>query len=66
MKLTTMNRLEDFVTKVPPTVKADILEDRVTNPPFGTNLMKPLGHSADCATSGTSTGQPMAWIEHAG
>ena len=64
MKLTTMNRLEDFVTKVPPTVKADILEDRVTNPPFGTNLMKPLGHfTRFCATSGTSTGQPMAWID---
>ena len=64
VKLTTMNRLEDFVTKVPPTVKADILEDRVTNPPFGTNLMKPLGHfTRFCATSGTSTGQPMAWID---
>lgn len=59
-----MNRLEDFVAKIPPTVKADILQDRIEHPPFGTNLMKPLSHyTRFCATSGTSTGQPMAWID---
>lgn len=63
-RVTAMNRLEDFIVKVPPTVKADILADRVEHPPFGTNLMKPLTHyTRFCATSGTSTGQPMAWID---
>jgi phenylacetate-CoA ligase len=63
-RVTAMNRLEDFIAKVPPTVKADILADRVEHPPFGTNLMKPLTHyTRFCATSGTSTGQPMAWID---
>ena len=64
VRLTAMNRLEDFVAKIPPTVKADILQDRIEHPPFGTNLMKPLSHyTRFCATSGTSTGQPMAWID---
>lgn len=64
VRITTMNRLEDFVAKIPPTVKSDLLQDRIESPPFGTNLMKPLPHyTRFCATSGTSTGEPMAWID---
>ena len=64
VRITALNRLEDFVAKIPPTLKADILQDRIEHPPFGTNLMKPLSHyTRFCATSGTSTGQPMAWID---
>lgn len=64
VRMMAMNRLEDFVAKIPPTVKADILQDRIEHPPFGTNLMKPLSHyTRFCATSGTSTGQAMAWID---
>ena len=64
VRVSAMNRLEDFVAKIPPTTKADILQDRIEHPPFGTNLTKPLSHyTRFCATSGTSTGQPMAWLD---
>ncbi len=64
LRFTSMNRIEDFIAVIPPTTKADILADRIEHPPFGTNLTKPLAHyTRFCATSGTSTGQPMAWID---
>jgi len=56
--------LEEFSAAVPLTCKADLLEDRLAHPPFGTNLTEPLGHyTRFCQTSGTSTGQPMAWLD---
>ena len=64
MKVTRMNRVEDFLAQMPFTTKAEILADRLAHPPFGTTLTKPLSHyTRFCQTSGTSTGQPMAWID---
>lgn len=64
VRVTSLNRIEDFVAAIPLTTKDDILLDRTEHPPFGTNLTKPLSHyTRFCATSGTSTGQPMAWID---
>lgn len=48
------------------TTKADIQADRAANPPLGTNLPhardRPGLHTL-CQTSGTSTGEPMAWVD---
>ena len=44
--------------------KADLLADHLAHRPFGTALTEPLEHyTRFCQTSGTSTGQPMAWID---
>ncbi len=59
-----LNGLERFVEAVTPTTKADLLADRVEHPPFGTQLLEPLQRCTRfCQTSGTSTGQPMAWLD---
>lgn len=64
LKVSRMNRAEDFLAQMPFTTKAEILADRVAHPPFGSMLTKPLHHyTRFCQTSGTSTGQPMAWID---
>lgn len=56
--------LEDFSRLVRPTLKADLLADRLAHPPFGTQLLEPLARCTRfCQTSGTSTGQPMAWLD---
>ena len=49
---------------VPFTTKDDLLADRLAHPPFGSALTEPLPHyTRFCQTSGTSTGQPMAWVD---
>lgn len=59
-----MNRVEDFIAQMSFTSKAEILADRIAHPPFGTMLTKPLHHyTRFCQTSGTTSGQPMAWID---
>lgn len=64
LRTTSMNRLQDFIQTVPPTTKEEILADRLKHPPFGTNLTRPLAHyTRFCQTSGTSTGQSMAWLD---
>lgn len=66
LKVSRMNRIEDFVAQVPFTTKADIQADRVANPPFGTNLTRAIHqYTRFCQTSGTSTGEPMAWVDTA-
>ena len=48
----------------PFTTKDDLLADRLAHPPFGSALTEPLSHyTRFCQTSGTSTGQPMAWVD---
>ena len=49
---------------LPFTTKAELLADRLANPPFGSALTEPLAnYTRFCQTSGTSTGQPMAWVD---
>ena len=55
--------LETF-TDIPFTTKDELLADRLQHPPFGTGLTQPLeNYTRFCQTSGTSTGQPMAWVD---
>ncbi len=64
LKVSRLNRIDDFIAQVPFTSKADIQADRAENPPFGTNLTRAIHqYTRFCQTSGTSTGQPMAWLD---
>jgi phenylacetate-CoA ligase len=59
-----VSSVEDFVARVPFTVKEELLADRLAHPPFGSNFTRPLAeYTRFCQTSGTSTGQPMAWLD---
>jgi phenylacetate-CoA ligase len=50
--------------ELPFTTKAELLADRVQHPPFGSAMTEPLvNYTRFCQTSGTSTGQPMAWVD---
>jgi len=52
------------VESLPFTTKAEVLADHVANRPFGSALTEPLSnYFRFCQTSGTSTGQPMAWVD---
>lgn len=54
----------EFTAQVPFTTKAELLADRLAHPPFGSNLTQPLErYTRFCQTSGTATGQPMAWLD---
>lgn len=49
---------------IPFTTKAELQADSAENPPWGTVLTEPLGnYTRFCQTSGTSTGQPLAWLD---
>jgi phenylacetate-CoA ligase len=64
LKVSRLNRIDDFIAQVPFTTKADIQADRAENPPFGTNLTRAIHqYTRFCQTSGSSTGQPMAWLD---
>lgn len=55
--------MEDF-RRLPFSQKAEFVEDQTNNPPYGTNLTYPLtGYSRLHQTSGTTTGQPMRWLD---
>jgi phenylacetate-CoA ligase len=56
--------VRDYIQRVPFTTKAELLADHLAYPPFGSNLTQPLSaYTRFCQTSGTSTGQPMAWVD---
>lgn len=54
----------DDLTRLPFTQKADLVADQQAHPPYGTNLT--YGRSSYSRlhqTSGTTTGQPMRWLD---
>ncbi len=54
----------DRWAEVPFTTKADLLADAQAHPPFGSIATEPPSHyTRFCQTSGTSTGQPLAWLD---
>lgn len=62
--ISSMNGVEDFIQQVPFTLKEELLADRLAHPPFGTHLTQPLeSYTRFCQTSGTSSGQPVAWLD---
>src|SRR5690349_18799212 len=55
--------LEDFSTRFPFTIKPELVQDQLANPPFGTNLTYPLErYTRFHQTSGT-TGTPLRWLD---
>jgi len=57
-----LDRLEDL-SRLPPTTKAELVDDQLRQPPYGTNLTYPLErYSRFHQTSGTS-GQPLRWLD---
>ena len=62
--ISSMDGVEDFIQQVPFTLKEELLADRLAHPPFGTHLTQPLeSYTRFCQTSGTSSGQPVAWLD---
>jgi phenylacetate-CoA ligase len=50
--------------ELPLTEKSELARDQAEHPPYGTNLTYPLvGYSRLHQTSGTTTGQPMRWLD---
>lgn len=57
-----ITRLEEFAA-FPFTTKAELVQDQMLHPPFGTNLTFPLSrYTRYHQTSGT-TGQPLRWLD---
>ncbi len=55
--------LQDFSSRMPFTLKEELVRDQATYPPYGTNLTFPLEkYSRFCQTSGT-TGAPLRWLD---
>jgi phenylacetate-CoA ligase len=51
-------------SEVPFTTKAELQADAVAHAPWGSLLTQPLtDYTRFCQTSGTTTGQPMAWLD---
>ncbi len=66
VRVSSMSHVEDFIQQMPMTTKEELLADRLAHPPYGSNLTLPLAqYTRFCQTSGTSTGQPMAWLDTA-
>ncbi|MFP6873948.1 MAG: AMP-binding protein [Verrucomicrobiales bacterium] len=57
--------IDDFTSRCPFTSKEEIAADHIANPPFGSNLGRPIGeYSRICKTSGT-TGEKILWADTA-
>lgn len=55
--------VEDFLRAMPPTTRAEWVEDQLASPPYGTNLTYPVvSYARLCRTSG-STGKPLNWLD---
>jgi phenylacetate-CoA ligase len=64
VEVEALTGLADFKRVIAGTSKGELLEDRLQHPPFGSQMLEPLSHyTRFCQTSGTSTGQPMAWVD---
>jgi phenylacetate-CoA ligase len=54
------------LSAVPFTTKAELVEDQIAHPPYGSNLTYPLEQYCRLhQTSGTSSGRPLRWLDSA-
>jgi phenylacetate-CoA ligase len=50
--------------RLPFTTKAELVDDQIAHPPYGSNLTGPiLNYTRLHQSSGTTTGQPMRWLD---
>jgi phenylacetate-CoA ligase len=57
--------LREFSDQLPLTTKAELLEDQLAHPPYGSNLTFPLEHYPRCHQTSGSTGAPLRWLDTA-
>jgi phenylacetate-CoA ligase len=58
-----LEKIADYFVRLAFTLKAEIVEDQLQNPPFGTNLTYPIDRYVRYhQTSGTS-GEPIRWLD---
>jgi phenylacetate-CoA ligase len=56
--------IDSDLSRLPFTVKQELIEDQFAHPPYGSNLTYPLDrYTRFCQTSATSTGNPMHWLD---
>jgi phenylacetate-CoA ligase len=63
-RLSGLSTQQSPLSTLPFTTKADLIADQHAHPPYGTILTYPLArYSRLHQTSGTSTGQPLCWLD---
>ena len=59
----TWSGFGDFIEASPFTTKEDLANDRLTNPPYGTNLTFPFSEYKKFNQTSGTLGKPMSWID---
>ncbi len=60
---TSPESLTEFSSTVPFTSKAELIDDQVKNPPFGSNLTYPVDDYVRFHQTSGTTGKPMRWLD---
>jgi phenylacetate-CoA ligase len=61
--VSSFTHVEEYSRRIPLTTRHELVRDRLSNPPYGTNLTFPLETYVRChQTSGTTT-VPMRWLD---
>src|SRR6266540_5867029 len=55
--------LDDFSLRFPFTTKAELVEDQLRHPPFGSNLTFPLDRYTRFHQTSRTTGTPLRWLD---
>lgn len=55
--------LVDFFHRAPLTLKAELIEDQLASPPYGTNLTYPLERYCRFTQTSGTTGSPLRWLD---
>lgn len=59
-------RTVEDLPRIPFTTKSELVSDQIAHPPYGRNLSEPMErYSRLHQTSGTTTGQPLRWLDTA-
>lgn len=64
-KALSFSRLDSYGRVVPFTTKHELVKDRLSHPPYGTNLTFPLQDYVRCHQTSGSTTSPIRWLDTA-
>ena len=59
----TPKDLPDFTARFPFTLKAELVQDQLAHPPYGSNLTLPAERYTRCHQTSGSTGAPLRWLD---
>ena len=63
LRVPDLKSIDDF-RRLPFTTKAELVDDQLNHPPYGSNRTEPLErYSRFHQTSGTTTGKPLVWLD---